>query len=44
MAGKDPKKPGLGLDSSPARRAALKRLLSKLTAVTVDPRLVSQPK
>ena len=35
---KDSKNPGLSLDSSPARLAALKRLLGTLTAVKVDPK------
>lgn len=36
MAGKNPKNPGLGIDNSPARRAALLNLLGTLVAVKVD--------
>jgi hypothetical protein len=40
MASKDPKSPGLGIDSSPAHRAALLRLLGSLVvAVKVDPKI-----
>ena len=38
MASKNPKNPGLGIDSTPARRAALIRMLGTLVAVKVDPK------
>jgi hypothetical protein len=36
MAGKDPKKPGLGLSTSPVRREALLRLYGTLSTVKVN--------
>ncbi len=39
MAGKSPNKPGLNLEDSPARKAALLRLLGSIVAVKVNPDL-----
>jgi hypothetical protein len=43
MASKDPKNPGLKIEASPARRAALMRLLGSGVVVKVDPRFIILP-